>query len=132
MTRTVRLDRKPNILYSNDAVSSKHATRHNFQEALHTKTRQEQRILPLLRRVVVGCYCSDNMEEVERGGGGEVPESSKNDFAGWSINPRPDLVFKRQGHEGLCRGFSRLETYMQYVKPSLCRGCRAPLKSTYW
>ena len=70
MTRTVRLDRKPNILYSNDAVSSKRATRHNFQEALHTKTRQEQRILPLLRRVVVGCYCSDNIEEVERGGGG--------------------------------------------------------------
>ena len=44
------------------------------------------------------------MEEVGGRGGG-LPESSKNHFAGWSINPRPDFVFKRKGKEGLCRGF---------------------------
>ena len=102
MTRTVRLHRKPNILYSNDAVSSKRATRHNFQEALHTKTRQEQRILPLLRPVVVGCYCSDNMEEVGVGGGvgGGVTRELKESFCRLEHKSPP------RSQEGLCRGFS--------------------------
>ena len=30
------------------------------------------------------------------GGGGGLPESSKNHFAGWTINPRPDSVFNRK------------------------------------